>query len=207
MSKKQTEDNPDLSKKQDIPVIITPFYPFRQGQKNACNGIAVPRREWDEYQGLIINPKHKILNKKENERFEQLNYKWAYKGDPLTGQEIRLIEQTIGSVYMSEIRAFFIDRYQYTPDKLNDLTWYDILDILRGFRALRSKNMRAVLPQGELSMPMQVKTAAKLMGMSYKRFRKWAEKTEAVKKTHRGLIQIRLSKVGETLAALFRTVK
>ena len=140
MSKKQTEDNPDLSKKQDIPVIITPLYPFRQGQKNALNGIIVPRREWDEYQYLI---KKAHITQKEQKRFNQLNDKWAYR-DQLTGKEIILIEQTVGSVYMSEIRAFFIKRYQYTPDELNRLTCYDILDILRGFKRLRStKNMQA----------------------------------------------------------------
>jgi hypothetical protein len=140
MSKKQTEDNPDLIKKQDIPVIITPLYPFRQGQKDARNGIAVNRREWDEYQGLIISTKR--LTQKEQERFNQLNEKWAYKRDPLTGQEIHLIEQTVGSVSMYEVRAFLIEYYHSTRDELNNLTWYVILNILNGVRALRRMKER-----------------------------------------------------------------
>ena len=64
-------------------------------------------------------------------------------------------------------------------------------------------------PEGELSKPMQKKTAMSILGFSssYKKFRTWKKAKDAVVETHRGLIQIRLDKLDPKLAEAFRAVK
>lgn len=149
---KRAEGKPKAGKKLESPyndflqdiAFIFPFYPFRQGQKDARNDILVSRKELDELKRLVGKGIKKSLTKEEHKRFVQLHNKMP-GAERLTNDDFRLIRQTVRSFDMDKIGDFLI-RYCYvSPSELNNLSWPAILKRLKSLlhSLLQMKRLQA----------------------------------------------------------------
>jgi hypothetical protein len=181
--------------------IIFPTYPFRQGQTDARWRINIPlfpNELFDEYKRLfrlMLLLRQRALTPQERKEFNQLAILLEQRM-PLTGKELDLIMQTVGSYAMSKIGKFLQQRCNVPQSELNNLSWTDILEHLTLQADLASKQKKEteqpIQPSGdkakqrlqkkrrtvkktkiEQSLPLAWYKWANVFGVSENTLRKW----------------------------------